>query len=40
MESLSKVRADTMTHNHDDTHHAISTLLVVPAGIYRFRSEE
>ncbi len=27
-----KVRVATMTHDHDDTPHAILTLLVVPAG--------
>ncbi len=29
---LSKVRVDTITHDHDDTPHAILTILVVPAG--------
>ncbi len=31
--SMCKVRAATMTHDHDDTPHAILTLLVVPAGM-------
>ncbi len=30
--TMSKVRVANMTHDHDDTPHAVLTLLVVPAG--------